>query len=789
MRFASFNSNPALYLLTALIAAALLFTILTTADNASAQQPAATPTPTSAPNLPPPPDDSLAAQDNAAQDSNSAHTHDSGGSRITSQGVAVHGAANWHAAGYTGEGVKVGIVGHYGFEGISSLVGTELPSNITARCYNDAGSAFTSNLADCDHGGRNRTYTTRMVETIYDVAPHATLYIANASTTSSFSPAVQWMTAQGVDVIAYYADAWDWSGPGDGTSPDDASAPLRTVDVGVNGGAIWINNSATRPRSTWYGSYPSNEYEGFMSFSSNDHLNGVEMDAGEEIHVQLRWEGSWGGADKDLNLHLYNSEGAQVQYSTDRQQGRSSERPFESFDYTAPTSGTYFLAVKRHAGSAPSWVQLKVGGGSLEYYTLGGSIGNPAESANPGMLAVGNAHWNNTNAVRIYSAHGPTPDGRTKPDIVGVACTRTSTPANTTTGCNSSNAPAHVAGLAALVKQRFPNYTPAQIASYLKSNAEARGTVPNNTWGYGFAKLPALPTPTPTTAPTNTPTLTPTVVRDDSGAPATATPTLTPTATTTRADVPTPTPTRTRTATRVSTPANANHNARITQLEGQVGTLQTQVNAQRDQIEEQSGFIASLRALIRTLTARLDALDGGSDGAPAATPTPTHTPTATNTPVTVLDGTPTPTPTSTTIPTATATRVSRSTLNPGCIRTIGLGWLTGTWNADCQSTKTPPTAKEGTRYARYYAFTLDAASRITVTISSTDVRDTYLYLLRGNGNEGEIVNRGDSEIVEQLSAGTYTIEATTYNLETAGNFTLTLDIAATGVSAAAGAPR
>ena len=260
------------------------------------------------------------------------------------------------------------------------------------------------------------------------------------------------------------------------------------------------------------------------------------------------------------------------------------------------------------------------------------------------------------------------------------------------------------------------------------------------------------------------------------------------------------TPTLTPTTTR----ADTNHNARISQLEGQVGTLQNQMKTQQEQIktqkglietqrgqietqkgqiEIQRGFINSLRDLIRALTARLDLLDGGS----AATPTPTHTPTATNTPVTVLDGAPTPTPT--TVPTATATRVSRSTLNPGCIGKIGLGWLTGTWNADCQSDKTPPTAKEGTRYARYYAFTLDAPSRITVTISSTDVRDTYLYLLQGSGNEGSIVNRSDSEIVEQLAAGTYTIEATTYNLETAGAFTLTMDISTTSVSAAAGAPR
>ena len=114
---------------------------------------------------------------------------------------------------------------------------------------------------------------------------------------------------------------------------------------------------------------------------------------------------------------------------------------------------------------------------------------------------------------------------------------------------------------------------------------------------------------------------------------------------------------------------------------------------------------------------------------------------------------------------------------------MGLGWLTGAWNADCASDKTPPTAKAGTRYARFYTFTLDSPRSVTISISSTDVRDTYLYLLEGNGDEGSVVNRGDSRISEQLQAGTYTIEATTYALETAGSFTLSMDISTAGVSA------
>ena len=55
-------------------------------------------------------------------------------------------------------------------------------------------------------------------------------------------------------------------------------------------------------------------------------------------------------------------------------------------------------------------------------YTVSGSITNPAESANPGMLAVGATHgfhsWN-IRTIADYSSQGPTDDCRIKPDIVG----------------------------------------------------------------------------------------------------------------------------------------------------------------------------------------------------------------------------------------------------------------------------------------------------------------------------------------------------------------------------------
>ncbi len=111
--------------------------------------------------------------------------------------------------------------------------------------------------------------------------------------------------------------------------------------------------------------------------------------------------------------------------------------------------------------------------------------------------------------------------------------------------------------------------------------------------------------------------------------------------------------------------------------------------------------------------------------------------------------------------------------------TEGEDAILGEWDADCLSAKAAP-GKSGERRARFYAFTLTGDATVTVTLTSKD--DTYLYLLSGAGRDGDALAENDdidrdarnynSQLEAALSAGTYTIEATTYHGGVDGEFTL-----------------
>ena len=683
---------------------------------------------------------------------------------FTSQGVAAHLATAWRAAGYSGQGVKVGIIDS-GFQGWRQLQGVELPGTVEARCYTDMG-VFSTNLAVCDNPDKSR-HGTGVAEAVIDIAPDADLYIADPYSRGDLREIVDWMVSQGVQVMNVSL-GWPPDGPGDGTSPDPES-PLNAVDRAVASGITWVNAGGNDARRVWYGSFTDTDGDEFHEWLQPA-IEGqhVTLDEGESISVDLRWEDRWPRATSDLYLDVFDPDTRQVlKFSNDPQSGGSGHNPVEALSFEAPYDGEFWISVRHVSGAVPDWIQLILQGANLPFNT-DHNMYSVEESANPGMLAVGAADYWDTNRIASYSSRGPTIDGRTKPEIVGTACARSASyPQHIDSQSNrtcwfrgTSQAAPHVAGLAALVKQTHPAFTPQQVAEYLKNNASRRDSpIPNNTWGYGFAQLPSPPAE---------------IVDPCAAAPLTGDGT-----------------------TDGTWAAGCQSQHVVTSQHPNIGYARyysftlAQESAVTITLESSVDPYLYLRSGDARTGTPLhfndDVESGNRNSRIVATLAAGRYTIEATTYVAATAGT----------FTLTVSGLDGTTTGPGpgpgpgpdaCSESITAdGTTPGTWAAGCQSAET------GRGYARYYGFTLSESGPVTITLKS-DV-DTYLFLRSGdrtgavaaeNDDHGSLINtaacasasglsqRDSCITVATLAAGDYTIEATTYAVATAGTFTLTI---------------
>ena len=425
-----------------------------------------------------------------------------------SRAIAVHGADKWHEAGFTGAGVKIGVI-DFGFGGFEEYIGTEAPDPVGVRCYSfnldpTAPPSYSTDIADCDHTNLHfsRLHGASVLEAVYDIAPDAEYYIAAVSHFSFYhtdlNDAVNWMIDEDVDIITF-SHVGAWSGPGDGTSPYPTSE-INILNRAVDSGITWISPAGDRARDTWSGFFTDADGNDIHEFSDGIECNDVDLsETDHPYRVQLRWNDTWGSAERDLELSLVDKSSGQI-VATSQKAHFAPHDPNELLDFTTPDRQASYCLRLALATPTDSRIVVNVqsyGRHGLSYPSLYGSITSPGESANDGALTVGAAPVGNAGQIQPFSGRGPMNSRNIKPDLVGADDTQSlilGRPWEST-----SLAAAHITGLAALVKQRFPNYTPAMIADYLRDNAESRPVTdpflgpdsdPNNTWGHGFAMLP-----------------------------------------------------------------------------------------------------------------------------------------------------------------------------------------------------------------------------------------------------------------------------------------------------------
>lgn len=417
---------------------------------------------------------------------------------------------------------------------------------------------------------------THVAELVRDVAPNAELFMAQANSPRQVYVAASWLRSKNVDVIVHAA-GWPYDGRGDGTSPfglshwSDSSladedensprryypSPLYTVDqiAGRAGGPVWINAAGNAEEWTLNLTKPAlvnssgSKYHGYVIFhpkakkQSTQTCQRVPITAFNIYYVGMRWADTWPNGQQNLDYEMQrfgalSGQGFVVR-SQDREQHTTTtiNYPVRRTPITTWWGFDVCLRIRVHTTSgqtpaSPAWIQFQAFPAREAFETspnwargidsAGGSIVNPAESAQRGLLAVGARNLRTPTPADVfdYSSRGPvyssganiltgSPTSK-KPDVAAGSGAATYT--KWLSDCNkdastcgeelyfagTSAATAHTGGLAALVVGWFDELgissSAVAVADYLQGIAVDEGAAgQDNTWGWGFLELPCPP--------------------------------------------------------------------------------------------------------------------------------------------------------------------------------------------------------------------------------------------------------------------------------------------------------
>ncbi len=411
---------------------------------------------------------------------------------VTSEGVKFIRADVWHTAGYTGQGVKIGVLDQ-GFDGYRDLLGRELPLTVTVK-------SFVPGI-DLDQTGIN--HGAAVAEIIHDVAPDAELYLAYYDGGDvSMGNAVDWLESQGVQIISHSAGGM--AAPMDGTGRD-----AEIVDRVASAGILWINSVGNSANEHYRGAFTDTDNDGVQEFAPGKTLLGFQSTSGATTQIVLDWNDWTLTGTQALNLFLLNDQGSVLASSRNTRDG--GHPPVQQIIFKFDDSRTYFVTIQAVNVTQPAQLDLYVHPTlNLELSDPTGSLVTPGDAI--GALSIGAVNWRNS-VLEPFSSRGPTNDGRIKPNLVGPDGVSNAVDAPDRFFGTSAAAP-HIAGAAALIWAAYPQASASDVRQYIiSSTIDLLEPGADSLTGYGELQLPEPPqTPTPL-PPTSTPapgiTLTP----------------------------------------------------------------------------------------------------------------------------------------------------------------------------------------------------------------------------------------------------------------------------------------
>ena len=394
---------------------------------------------------------------------------------VVSEGVNLTGAFSYHLSGYDGKNAKVAII-DLGFADLSTAIASGvLPSSVVKIDCTGTGCEPT------DFPSEEEVHGTAVAEIVHEMAPGAQLYLIKVGDTLDLKDAKDYCIANGVRIINHSV-GWFNTNFYDGTCYFDNA--VCSANHAYKSGILWVNAAGNHVQRHYAATFRDTDRDRLHNVTSGNNYIAIHAEAGYAIVATLTWD-AWRVTDQDYDLLLYNSSHVLVAASMNSQTG--TQPPDEEIVYLVPTSGTYYLAVRKYSATANHRFHIFSFYDDLSPHVASSSLVSPSDAT--GVMAVAAIDWANwaTGPQEDFSSQGPTSDGRIKPEISGPDGVSSFVYQPDLFFGTSASAP-HVAGAAALILSNVPTLTVSQLWDAITSSAIDMG-LPGKDTIYGFGRL------------------------------------------------------------------------------------------------------------------------------------------------------------------------------------------------------------------------------------------------------------------------------------------------------------